>query len=206
MAKPSVLLQRAINTLNRTTRPSGYSSHFLMFGTQPASHLAAHEVVQYTRDPTEEEEQQAERFLAQNHEAPLARGNANRLKASRAQIRAYLQEKKGLIRVFAPGDWVLRVRQRTAKHEPFYDGPWAIVSCHAGNTYKVRSPRGIELQNKYNGTNLFPAYVHDGHPVRSLWYASKTMLENYRKQLEKMLLTDEEALLAAENTRKALQA
>ncbi|CAJ2504192.1 Uu.00g115860.m01.CDS01 [Anthostomella pinea] len=201
--RPAILLQRALNTLRRTTRPSGYSTYFLMFGTQPPSHLAAHEVVEYTSEFTEEEEQQAERFLAQNHRAPLARSNANSLKASRAQIRAYLQEKKGLIRVFAPGDWVLRVRQRAAKHEPFYDGSWAIVSCHAGNTYHIRSPGGIPLQNKYNGTNLFPAYVYDSHPVRSLWYARKTMLQNDRKQLEKILLSDEDArvFMAHENTR-----
>jgi hypothetical protein len=79
---------------------------------------------------------------------------------------------------------VLRVRQRAHKHEPYYDGPWAIASCHTGNVYTLRSPGGITLQNKYNGTNLFPAYSTDGHPVRSLWYASKTMLERDRKRIE----------------------
>ncbi|KAI1395400.1 hypothetical protein F4819DRAFT_478551, partial [Hypoxylon fuscum] len=66
---------------------------------------------------------------------------------------------------------------RTAKHEPYYDGPWTIINCHPSNIYRIRSPRGIPLSNKYNGTNLFPAYVDDGHPVQNLWYASKSMLD-----------------------------
>lgn len=33
------------------------------------------------------------------------------------------------------GEWILRVRQRTMKHEPYYDGPWAISATHPGNTY-----------------------------------------------------------------------
>jgi hypothetical protein len=68
------------------------------------------------------------------------------------------------------------MRQRKHKHEPYYDGPWAVVGCYSGNTYTLRSPGGIVLDNKYNGLNLFPAYVQNGHPVRSLWYASKQML------------------------------
>jgi hypothetical protein len=94
------------------------------------------------------------------------------VKASRDQIRAYLQKGKALLRVYAPDNWMLRVRQRKHKQKPYYDGPWAIVSCHANNTYRVRSLKGIELKNIYNGSNLFPAYVSNGHPVRCLWYAS----------------------------------
>ena len=29
---------------------------------------------------------------------------------------------------------------------------------------------------------LFPAYVQDGHPERSLWYASKRLLEQDRER------------------------
>jgi len=64
--------------------------------------------------------------------------------------------------------------------EPFYDGPWVVISSHAGNTYTLASPGGIRLRNKYNGAILFPAYVQDGHPERSLWYASKRMLQQDR--------------------------
>ena len=39
------------------------------------------------------------------------------------------------------------------------------------------------MSNKYNGTNLFPAYVKDGHPVQSMWYGSKNMLNQDRKNL-----------------------
>jgi len=183
----NVSVRRAVMLYNRTPKPSGYSPYFLLFGTTPPSQSDVTSTLSFTsyiRDPTDQEEAEFERELVKQHEAPLARRQANSLQASRDRVRAYLQEKKALIRTYAPGDWVLRVRQRAHKHEPYYDGPWAIASCHTGNVYTLRSPGGITLQNKYNGTNLFPAYSTDGHPVRSLWYASKTMLERDRKRIE----------------------
>lgn len=51
------------------------------------------------------------------------------MKAVRDRTRVNLQEKKALMRIYTPGDWVLRVRQRKHKFEPFYDGPRAIASC-----------------------------------------------------------------------------
>lgn len=180
------LAARAIILLNRTPRTTGYSSFFLMYGTSPpqvrtaatASGFAA-----YKRDPTDKEEDAQKKDLAQTHEASSARQRANSFTASRDGVRALLQEKKALLRTYAPGDWVLRVRQRAHKHEPFYDGPWAVTACSPGNTYSLRSPGGIPLKTKYNGTNLFPAYAADGHLIRSLWYASRTMLERDRKRL-----------------------
>lgn len=77
----------------------------------------------------------------------------------------------------------MRTRQRRHKFEPYYDGPWAIAACHANNTYSLISPGGYRLVNRYNGTNLFPAYVRDGHPVQSLWYGSQNMLNQDRKFL-----------------------
>ncbi|KAI3336829.1 hypothetical protein HD806DRAFT_528415 [Xylariaceae sp. AK1471] len=130
---------------NRIPKPSGYSSYFLLFGTQPPQQQPAVETSEYIRDPTEGEEIDSQRNLALNHEAPLARNYFSSLKASKDQIRAYLQEKKGLIRTYATGDWVLKVRQCNDKSEPYYDGPWTIVSCHQGNIYRIRSPGGIQL-------------------------------------------------------------
>ncbi|KAI1401700.1 hypothetical protein F4819DRAFT_457478 [Hypoxylon fuscum] len=60
------------------------------------------------------------------------------------------------------------MRQRAAKHKPYYDGPWTIINYHPSNTYHIQSPKNIPLSNKYNNTNLFPAYVNNSHPVRSL--------------------------------------
>ena len=107
----------------------------------------------------------------------------NSVKAARSKVREYLQEDKALIRTYAPGDWVLRVRQRKHKFEPYYDGPWSIAACHAGNTYSLISPGGYKMTNHYNGTNLFPAYTRDGHPVNSLWYGSRRMLEHDRRKI-----------------------
>ncbi|KAI1004357.1 hypothetical protein K3495_g3855 [Podosphaera aphanis] len=174
-------LARAVQIYNRRTGPTEYSPYFLLFGTQPPE--LQHTYAAYTRDPTPEEDCACADELAKLHAAPIARSYVASLKAVRAKVRSYLQEKKGLTRVYAPGDWVLRVRQRTNKFEPYYDGPWAIAACHTGNTYSLISPGGFLMANKYNGTNLFPAYVRDGHPVRSLWYGSNRLLESDRSRL-----------------------
>lgn len=158
-----------------------------MFGTQPPNKYDANiAFTSYTRNPSEEEDIAFAKELVQQHDAPLTRSHA-------AGLRAYTQGKKAQLRIFAPRDWVLRVHQRGHKHEPYYDGPWAIASCHPGNTYTLRSPGGIIFQGgtKYNGTNLFPAYVRDGHPVRSLWYASKRLLEEDRARLDKLASYEE---------------
>jgi hypothetical protein len=156
------LLQAAVNTHNRTPRPNGYSSYFLFYGTISPDRTSPEA---YIRKSTRKKEEIHEKELAQHHKAPVAKARANSLKASRNQVRAYLQKKKALLRVYAPGDWMLRVRQRDYKLKPFYDRPWAVLSCYNGNTYKLYSPGGIIFGNKYNGTNLFLAYVLNGYSV-----------------------------------------
>lgn len=177
-------LERAVYVYNRLKGPNGYSPYFLMYGTEPRDDpQQIYHHSPYERDPTPEEEAQWAEELVRTNGAPIARSWALSLKASRDKTRAYLQEKKGLIRTFSTGDWVLRVRQRSNKTEPFYDGPWAIASCHPGNTYLLRSPGGIENERLYNGDHLFPAYTSDGHPVRSFWYAAPRLLQQDRRRL-----------------------
>lgn len=182
MENPNQSLHKLIFRAQRL----GYSPFFLMFGTQPPEVLDATrgpDAASYAREPTEIEDIEFAKSLAENHEAPAARARENSLRASQYKIRAYLQEKKALLRTYAPGDWVLRVRQRKHKHELFYDGPWQVIGCHVNNTYSIKSPGGLKLESRYNGTNLFPAYVDDHQPVQSLWYASKTLLERDRQRL-----------------------
>ncbi|POS82548.1 hypothetical protein EPUL_005935, partial [Erysiphe pulchra] len=167
-------LMQAVTIYNRRISPSGFSPFFLLFGTQPSEIEMVYPA--YSREATDAEEIEWANELAKLHAAPIARTYVNSLKATRAKTQAYLQESKALLRVYSPGDWVLRVRQRKHKFEPYYDGPWAIAACHANNTYSLISPGGYKLLNRYNGTNLFPAYVRDGHPVQSLWYGSRNML------------------------------
>jgi hypothetical protein len=79
---------------------------------------------------------------------------------------------------------MLRVQQRGHKLEPFYDKPWAVLSCHNGNIYKLRNFNGIIFGNKYNKTNFFLAYISNDHPVQSLWYVSQHILRKNRKRLK----------------------
>lgn len=176
------ILTRAVMTYNRRIAPTGYSPYFLLFGTQPPSNELVYPA--YTREAIEKEEQMWANELVKSHSAPISRNYVNSMKASRGKIREYSQEKKALMRTYAPGDWVLRVRQRRHNFEPYYDGPWAIAACHSGNTYSLVLPGGYKMVNHYNSTNLFPAYSRDGHPVRSLWYGSKRMLDHDRNRLK----------------------
>ncbi|KAI1004419.1 hypothetical protein K3495_g3793 [Podosphaera aphanis] len=175
-------LSRAVSIFNRRTSPNGYSPFFLLFGTQPPEEEQSYTA--YVREPTVQEEREWAKELVKSHAAPIARSYVSSMKATRDKTRAYLQELKALTRTYAPGDWVLRVRQKRHKFEPYYDGPWAIAACHVNNTYSLVSPGGFKLVNRYNGTNLFPAYVREGHPVKSLWYASKRMLDQDRRNLK----------------------
>ena len=175
-------LARAVYIFNPRVAPTGYSPFFLLFGTQPPEEEISYPM--YTREATKEEEIKWANELVKSHPAPIARSYVNSVKAARSKTREYLQESKALMRVFAPGDWVLRARQRKHKFEPYYDGPWAISACHPNNTYSLISPGGYNLLNRYNGTNLFPAYTRDNHPVQSLWYGSKNMLNQDRKNLK----------------------
>ncbi|KAI1002320.1 hypothetical protein K3495_g5878 [Podosphaera aphanis] len=171
----STIIDRAVSIYNRRVGPYGYSSHFLMFGTKPPHEQLIYRI--YNREPTFEEDEIFAEDPIKLNAAPLARSYVASLKCARYTVRALTQENKALVRVFAAGDWALRVTSRNHKHEPYYDGPWPITSCHQNNTYSLSSPGGVNLANKYNGSNLFPAYVKDGHPVQSLWYGSKYLLQ-----------------------------
>jgi hypothetical protein len=158
------------------------SPYHLLYGTEIDAITPTTAAAEYTREPTDAEEAAFVEALVQNGHASAERHYVASLKASRDAIRARLQENKALHRVYMVGDWVLRVRRRKSKNEPYYDGPWLIRSVHAGNTYSIGSPGGIQLDSKINGIYLYPAYVTDGHPERSLWYANKTLLENDRRR------------------------
>jgi hypothetical protein len=155
----------------------------LLYGVQAADSSAAEQPpTPYEREPTEQEEAAFAEDLARQNHVNQQRQYAASAKASRDATRARLQEQKALIKTFTTGDWVLRARKRNNKFEPFYDGPWAVRRVHPGNTYSLASPGGIELESHINGIHLFPAYVEDGHPERSMWYANKRLLEEDRRR------------------------
>jgi hypothetical protein len=180
------LLPKALYIYNRRPGLHGYSPYFLLYGVNPLQEQQESQFGTYIREPTEAEEAAFARELAKQEHVNAERRYVTSLKATRDAVRAKLQEAKAYYRTYETGDWVLRVRQRKHKLEPYYDGPWAITAAHAGNTYTLASPGGIQLRNRYNGAMLFPAYVQDGHPERSLWYASKRLLQQDRdRQLAK---------------------
>ena len=175
------VLNQALLTYNRRQGLSGYSPFFLALGVRSDSPAEA----EYVREPTEEEEsaQVADMVRILVPERDSARERVATGKATRDTLRAYLQEDKARLRVYAKGDWVLRQRKRNHKGEPFYDGPYVVNDSLPDGAYQLRTPAGVVLYNRYHGQQLFPAYVLDGHPVRSLWYGNKRMLERERKRL-----------------------
>lgn len=176
-------LDRAVYIYNRIKGPSGYSPYFLLYGTKPPDEQQVNYYSPYQREPTPQEETLWTEEYVRMHEVSDVRAKMTSLKAARDKTRAYLQENKSLMRTYASGDWVLRVRQRTKKTEPFYDGPYAIHRCFPNNVYSLLSPGGIELVRRYNATQLFPAYTRDGNPVRSLWYGSQLLLRQDRRRI-----------------------
>ena len=178
------VLDQSLSTYNRRPNLTGYAPIYLALGiTQEYSSSP------YIREltPTEESAFASDIVKIYNPGTQYARLNVANGKSARDEIRSYLQEKKARLRVFGKGDWVLRQRKRNHKDEPFYDGPFVIAETNFNNGYILRTPGGVTLQNHYHGQQLFPAYVRDGHPVRSLWYGSKNLLEKDRRRTTDML-------------------
>lgn len=142
----------------------------------------------YVRDYFPSEERVNAQWLVQEQE-PAHKGRrwANSAKATRDTIRSFLQEEKAEIRRWTPGDWVLRICPCAHKLEPYYDGPFQIAESHTKNVYTLRTVSGVLLNGRYNGEQLFPAYITDYQPVDSLWYGSKRLLaldrERYLKHI-----------------------
>jgi len=183
------VLSRTLEIYNHRPSHTGYAPVYLALGREPdiqARVHATHEV--YVREPTEQEEMACVKDLVRSSivQRQQARQAVASGKATRDQLRAYLAEKKARTRVYGKGDWVLKQRQRQHKAEPYYDGPYCIAATHRDGAYTLRTPGGIALRNRYHGQQLFPAYAIDGHPVRSLWYANKRLLEQDRARLARL--------------------
>jgi hypothetical protein len=95
------LLQSAVNIHNRTPKSNNYSPFFLLYGIIPSDRTNPEA---YTRKNTEKKDMAYEREIARHHKASENCSRAKGLKASRNQIRAYLQKKKTLLRIYAPND------------------------------------------------------------------------------------------------------
>ncbi len=178
-------LRWALRTYNTTIHDTRYSPFFLLYGTVPKDQQPYEAFLTYEREPSPEEKTRHAQELASQEDRKTALRYTQSARYTRDVTRARLQESKAQFRTYAVGDWVLRVRQRRHKLEPFYDGPWQITQVYANHTYSLQSPGGVHIHNRYNAELLFPAYVRDGHPVASLWYASRPLLmADRRRQLE----------------------
>ena len=179
------VLQRALAQYNQAKGIHGHSPYYLMYGTEPNTRFDTSLLTaSYVREPSEQEEADCEADLIRRAGARnKVRGDLASAKAQAMQIRAMLQERKAIIHTYGTGDWVLRVRAARNKHEPKFDGPWQVQAMHAGNTYTLAAPSGKPLKTRYNGTLLYPAYVSDGQPIRSLWYGAESLLKADRQRL-----------------------
>lgn len=124
-------------------------------------------------------------LINQQEKHKEARRWANSAKAVRDATRSFSQEEKAELRRWTTGDWVLRVRARQHKLEPYYDGPFQVIKAFPNNTYHLAMVSGVELQGIYSGDNLFPAYVSNLQPVDSYWYGSKPLLHLDRQRLSR---------------------
>ncbi|KAI1000484.1 hypothetical protein K3495_g7710 [Podosphaera aphanis] len=178
------VLDQTLSTYNRRPNLTGYAPIFLALGISQEFSPSP-----YIRELTRAEEIAFASDIVNIYspKTQYARLNVANGKAARDEIRSYLQEEKARLRTFGKGDWVLRQRKRDHKGEPYYDGPFVIAETNPSNGYILRTPGGVILQNQYHGQQLFPAYVRDGHPVRSLWYGSKTLLDKDRRRTAAMV-------------------
>lgn len=132
-----LLLDQATNIYNNSPQLHGYSPSFLAFGCEqwyPGSEgiLKAREKL---LDRTCESEGQTQIDDAEERAAvviasdlPTKRSLASTKKHLRDAIRAVRLEESAVIQHYSPGDFVLRVRVRQHKHEPYYDGPWRVLT------------------------------------------------------------------------------
>lgn len=181
-----VLAHRADAFYNRRVQESGYSPYYFAFGV-PDAPPGVPET--YEGEMTYGEEIDLQRDLVRTAVVARdeARANVASNKAQRDHVRAILSERKALSRIYAKGDWVLLVRNRSNKQEPYYSGPYCVTKCHAGNSYDLSTPGGVALIGRQHGQQLFPAYAAEGQPIRSLWYASKRLLQQDRQRLAKLV-------------------
>lgn len=190
----SVLVDRAKNLYNNSPQLHGFSPSFLTFGIEqwhPESEelaekrreLQNHVQVHTEQHPDQEIEDRAVTVFRANLQ--VRRQKANSAKEHRDQTRKTRLDDSALIHHFSPGDWVLRERTRNHKHEPFYDGPWRVMSVNAQkNTYVIKSAAGTERANPVHGTKLIPCLTHEGQPVQELFMHSRQALNGYRRHLD----------------------
>lgn len=169
------------------TRPMvhGYSPYYLVYGLDPPK-IDETETTAYIREFTDDEDHDNIRWLIRSQEDRDDRRNwVNSAKAVRDATRSFLQEDKADLRRWTVGDWVLRIRPRKHKLEPYYDGPFQVTQASAHNTYHLATVAGVHLQGSYSGDQLFPAYVNHHQPVESMWYGSKRLCDLDRERLRR---------------------
>lgn len=192
-----VILDQATNLYNNSPQLHGYSPSFLTFGCEqwhPASEerrrsrhrLQGNEDIAIIyQEPDKEVEDRAADML--RADLKDKRQETIRKKDHRDAHRAIRFDDAAYINHFAPGDWVLRVRIRHHKHEPFYDGPWRVLAVDKQkNTYRLISTSNAIRRNPVHGTNLIPCLTYDGQPIQEFFAHSRHMLDSYRARLRLM--------------------
>ncbi|RKF83690.1 Pro-Pol polyprotein, partial [Golovinomyces cichoracearum] len=124
-------LKKALPIYNTKTFENGYSPHFLLFGVAHNLSNPAPTTFFYTREDTQDETKAFTKNLASREKElkDMIQNSVNSVKACQAHVRSLLAENKAFHRVFAKGDWVLRQREIKHKFEPFYDGPFSVISA-----------------------------------------------------------------------------
>lgn len=190
----SVLVDRAKNLYNNSPQLHGFSPSFLTFDIEqwhPQSEelakkrreLQNHVQVNEEQHPDQEIQDRAVTVFRANLQAH--RQEANSAKDQRDRTRKRRFDESALYHHFSPGDWVLRARIRNHKHEPFFDGPWRVISVDTRkNIYVIKSAAGIERANPVHGTKLIPCLTYEGQPVHEPFMHSRQALNEYRRHID----------------------
>ncbi len=175
-----IYLQSSLLIYNLRPLDVGVSPFYLAYGVEPEQNRSLeveHEYNAYIREYTEEEEEDLLAVRIQvMRELNKRREKLNNKKLHQLQGRSNLHEQKAYLKEFEIGDFVLRVRARKHKLEPYYDGPFVVIRIFENHVYELSTINGFKLKNKVNGDRLFPCQTYEGQPVDSLWYSNRRLL------------------------------
>lgn len=97
-------------------------------------------------------------------------------KVKARKLKQILQHRTANRNSFTTGEWVLKVKVKTKKNHPNFEGPFMIHSKSAHDaSYHLCTANGKILKGSYNIDRLIPCYTYDGSPLRAVSDVMKSL-------------------------------